>query len=521
MRQTFQLRNREAPRDDCWRWSRWSVLFIVIAAAPLDANDEIGVTVPEQSLPAPAIVDEPAIAESTPSDGDCVAEDLSPPVYGIWPYLRPLHLAWWPSIRDEKTAHVVENLDRQAMAVEARQQRFAEASYWDRKAYRHSGVQPAGYFEDDGAITNDSEDVAVVPRSRYLIERTWRPPDDYAPDLFGITVGAGYSLNLYNRAVQTVPIVADHRAPVTQNMAAVPSNRVFLTQAIYPDAYPRKVSFQQYTFGMERTLEMFGEQMGLLSFEARIPISVQPPLNITTSSASPPPNNVVAEFGNVCFVVKGLLCGNCHYSLTAGLGIDVPTQPDVNAAITGGPRFRVANNIVGLAPYLSGQYQPTRRLSATGVSVLHVAAGSDRVVYNRGATGSFAAFDRREEFSQATAVQLSGSLAYLLCECKNQDGFAWFFPILELDYVGSLQDARPIIFHDPFLAAASGSDIAAVAPLNQRTNFLAAQLGTKFRFCRYIDIGVAGIVPIGNQGQGAGSFDWGLQVQSSIRFCAD
>lgn len=513
MLQSIRLRNYEHPQTAIRRSLVPTCLLIVIAAAAVVADDPNVVATPAESAPATAVV-----AEEASSEADCVVEEGLPPVYGVFPYLRPLQLAWWPSISDEKTAHVVENLDRQAAAVEARQQRFVEASYWNRQAYRWGGTQTAEYVDDISA--DGGEDVAVVPKSRYLIERTWCPPDHYAPDLFGITVGSGYALNLYNRAVQTVPIVADHRAPVTQNMAAIPSNRVFLTQSIFPDAYPRKVTFQQYTFGIERTLEMFGEQMGLLSFEARVPLSVQPPLNVTTSSVSPPPNNVVAEFGNVCFIVKGLLCGNCQYSVTAGLGIDVPTQPDVYASITGGPRFRVSNNIVGLAPFLTGQYQPTRRLSATGVSVLHVAAGSDRVVYNRSATGAFAAVDRREEFSQPTAVQLSGSLAYLLCECQSPNSFAWFFPILELDYVGSLQDARPIVFHDPFLAG-SGSDVAAVTPLNRSTSFFAAQVGTKFRFCQYLDVGVAGIVPISNRGQGASSFDWGLQVQSSIRFCAD
>ncbi len=151
-----------------------------------------------------------------------------------------------------------------------------------------------------------------------------------------------------------------------ENQSPLPRDRVFFNYHYFANALTsttqasttKATSLNRYTLGVEKTF-----YNGMASVEVRVPFMG----GLASEQFADRIDNSGTEFGNIGLTVKGLLwTDNCSQSLSAGLGVTLPTADDstftISAAQTGTAApfsLTLENESVHLQPFIGYVITPT------------------------------------------------------------------------------------------------------------------------------------------------------------------
>lgn len=348
------------------------------------------------------------------------------------------------------------------------------------------------------------------------------PPTANLGATAGVTIGAGaalpYLMGDAGFACGTLrvgnqiaaighPAWGCSRLNLAENGSPIPQNRVFVDYRHFHSVVPTDVfsvpqagidnssllDVDRVVFGFEK--KFFHD---LMSVEIRVPFNDQVTSDIEVShqqSDWPPPTpdtypNVSGvpitserfQLGNVGLSWKAILYEDCVVTFTSGVGVKLPTAPDVTMRATvKDDHFRVydpsfpapgyvtvpmnirmyamvANESVDLVPFLAMAYKPSERLFAQGMLQVNIPVNPTRGVL--GVEGSIngvpvGAFDDPTnggiagdaELSWQTLLRLNAQLGCWLH--KNPGGLVTAVAALvEANWTTTLNDARTMQFDD-------------------------------------------------------------------------
>ncbi len=138
------------------------------------------------------------------------------------------------------------------------------------------------------------------------------------------------------------------RYSIADNNSPLPQNRLFLDYNFFHNARitAAGIPVSRWAPGFEST---FAD--GLASIEFRAPMAVTLTSAINTSG-----DDLAAyEFGDISFVLKGLLFQDERFIASAGLGVTIPTADDFSLTLKNNVKVvRVENQSVHLLPFVAG-----------------------------------------------------------------------------------------------------------------------------------------------------------------------
>jgi hypothetical protein len=368
----------------------------------------------------------------------------------------------------------------------------------------------------------------------------------------------------------------------SQPVEAIPGSNVFLFSP-----QTKKYDTNMYTLGGEKT---FLDKA--MSVEVRLPIvttlSTSNTLSVGNNTGpvggadgngnplfgvlATPGNTLGNEgsyFGNMSVILKGLVYHNdCNkLSVSAGLGIGIPTAPDTHLSVvdyTGGSgapqtasgqqlrQFTIANETWALSPFLAALYTPTDRFFTQGFLQVEAPLNSSPVTYsdqyllgqfgtagspplqNALATGQSLRppFTIRRSIDEQTLAHLDLGAGYWLVRSPENrwlNGLALSF---EAHYTGALTNADRIQLpgNGTLLQLNPSNPIAGIQSVaNQipnigpvvgagptRVDIVDLTAGTTFVLGSQTSLATAFTVPVSNGTNK--TFDWEFQLQLNFYF---
>jgi hypothetical protein len=156
----------------------------------------------------------------------------------------------------------------------------------------------------------------------------------------------------------------------------LPRDRVFADYSFFHDAQLGTPSdANRFVPGFEKTF-----LDGRMSVEMRFPMGSLASNDFTVNGSSV---GTTDQFGDIQVIVKALLARNETWALGMGMGISVPTAPDVTVAnFTGGPLAQITNHSTHLLPYFAALYTPNEDWFVQAFTQVDVAASGNPVSYN-------------------------------------------------------------------------------------------------------------------------------------------
>jgi hypothetical protein len=171
------------------------------------------------------------------------------------------------------------------------------------------------------------------------------------------------------------------RLKLTENGSIIPQDRFFVNYSYFNDARIYDgVDVHRITPGFEKTI--FGDD---ISVEVRFPFADTASSNVNTTIG---PNKSVTEFGNMSVWLKAVIAENCHFVVSTGLGLTLPTADDY-VLFDGATELVVENQSVHFLPFIGAQYTPDDRWFAQGMIQFDIDSnGNDVLVGTPGALTS-------------------------------------------------------------------------------------------------------------------------------------
>lgn len=225
------------------------------------------------------------------------------------------------------------------------------------------------------------------------------------PNMIGdLTGGGGAQIQTTGVFTSTLshPNLTNGRLNIAENNSPMIGDRCYFTyrhfeaassldyNAGVPGGGSASQNIDRFTFGLERQLSDTN------SLEIRVPMNGQLDSNLLATQFAGPTTNVPYgttnfEFGNLNLIFKQALLDSNDFYLSGGLGLNLPTAPDVKyrtritdpayvfydfsrtppvalgtAQLNLDQQIAVRNQTVNLLPYLSAVYRPTRRTFMQG-----------------------------------------------------------------------------------------------------------------------------------------------------------
>ncbi|MAT67973.1 MAG: hypothetical protein CMJ58_00440 [Planctomycetaceae bacterium] len=351
------------------------------------------------------------------------------------------------------------------------------------------------------------------------------------------------------------PTLACGRLNVAENNSPLPSDRLYLSYRHFHNASPVSLyqyreshHIDRYMLGSERTL--LG---GMASWEIRLPINYQLTNNVITIFdevsgagdlvANP---NREAYLGNLSIIMKCLLIESRQFAVSAGLGVTVPTAPDVRYQVglrgevvySDFPDFSIdsltalsfdfSNDTVYLAPFLSWIYAPGNKWFHQGFLQVEAAANPSTVTANGISLNTFQflgtpvgfydfSFDNptNANLNAQTLMRVNLGIGRELLKNPRSEVLARLVALAELHYTHTLEDAALGVL--PTTNASGGVVLADFQELtvgNQanQVDILNAALGLQATMGPFI-VTNGFVAPLRRAPDRGFDFEYNLQVQ--------
>jgi len=337
---------------------------------------------------------------------------------------------------------------------------------------------------EDGE-TDLPEVADVMPDSAFA-----SAPQSAVPNAIGDSMGGCLSAFTFGGIFPSaeVPVcTAFRRFRISENNSALPQHRVYYNyhyfdNALRPalDGESVNIDVQRHEFGLEYP---FWYNMASVGVETSFSHTLNRELDTTDVDLRD------VEFGNVSIYLKGILYQDCCKTLSAGLGIDLPTADDVRVA-TDTDAFAFDNDVVVLSPYLALLVaDPCSNLFVH--SFVQVDFPTDEYGFTFNGTGG--------QIDDATVLYVDGSVGYWLQRDCCGNGIA---AIAELHWTTNLEGNATIT---DGVNTISRTDF----------DFLNATIGANIaRGCW--DVRPAVVLPLLDRPDR--QFDWELALQVNRRF---
>lgn len=350
------------------------------------------------------------------------------------------------------------------------------------------GTDPMG--TGDNALSDDVGSFGLLASSAGVTSGSSSAANHMIGDFFGgsysMRLGSIGSTKYTNVAIAG----ADRRYKFAENNSPFPTDRLFFNYSHFHNALltadGRAANLNRGTFGLEKTFFQ-----GLTSVEVRAPLLSG--LN-SNQTFDPVADNVSNEFGNIALAFKLLLLERSCYSVSAGLGIVLPTADDtVVADSVGNPVFRMENEAVYLQPFIGLSYTPNERLFWQTFAQLDFDTGGNTAELIGVSSGNI-----RDQ----NLLFLDTSIGYWLfhnpCNGRILTGLA---PIAELHYSTTIEDSEELIL--------SGGDV--ITNPNNRLDVLNLTGGLRMEILGDSYLTLAGVAPLREDGDKLFDAEFGVQ----------
>lgn len=169
----------------------------------------------------------------------------------------------------------------------------------------------------------------------------------------------------------------------------------------YTDRSTDDLEIDRVTFGLEKAL--FD---GLMSIEARLPISAGADYRFSGGAPSPLVSYSAGEVGNLSFIFKQVLYAGPRGALSAGIAVETPTGADVRATV-GGVKYMLKNDAVHLHPWIGVLCLPSTDSFVHSFVQIDVPTGGNRLVWRQMSgpgDGSFGVYNDQTALYWDTAI---------------------------------------------------------------------------------------------------------------------
>ena len=259
----------------------------------------------------------------------------------------------------------------------------------------------------------------------------------YVPNMIG-DMGGGPRFQILIGKVGEAPRFLALQAPspsasllgaqrLADNDCTLPTDRVFSDYSYFHDAQLATPSdANRFVPGFEKTF-----LDGCMSVEMRFPMGVLESNDIVANNSV---LGMTGQFGDIQVIVKAILLQEDTWTLGMGMGISIPTAPDVNiGAANGGQLMKIANNSTHLLPYVGLLVKPNDDWFAQAFVQVDVAANGDSVSANLTGNGLTSVGDIYDQ-SLVFADVAVGRWLY-----RNPDQrFSGLAAVVETHYTGGL-----------------------------------------------------------------------------------
>lgn len=351
------------------------------------------------------------------------------------------------------------------------------------------------------------------------------------------------------------PTLACGRLNIAENNSPLPTDRVYMSYRHFHNASPVSLyqfreshHIDRYMIGSERTL-----LDGMASWEIRLPITYQLTNNVITifddvSGAGDLVANPNREtyLGNLSIILKCLLIETRRFALSGGLGVTVPTAPDVRYQVglrgevvyTDAPDFSIdaltalsfdfSNETVYLAPFLSWLYAPGGKWFHQGFFQVETAANPSAVTADGVSLNTFqflgtpiGFFDfafpgpTTVDLHAQTLMRLNLGVGRVLLNNPRSDVLSRLVALAELHYTSTLNDANLSVF--PTQNVSGGIVLADFQELSignqaNRVDILNAALGVQADMGPFV-VTHGFVAPVRQAPDRGFDFEYNLQVQ--------
>lgn len=278
------------------------------------------------------------------------------------------------------------------------------------------------------------------------------------------------------------------RTKVSDWNSPIPVDRVFFRYDYFDNAkaLPEDHDVQRMVFGVERSFLC-----------GRASVEVQVPFALTADFQQDFDNGYSAdvELGNVYVTLKGVLLQTCTTTVSAGLGIDLPTADDLEQEDPAGG-IVIENDSIALTPFIAMIQQRDRLFFQAWSAISFDLNGNPVLLDGAGGLGHAGRFNEQQLWQ--TDVQLGYWVVQNPCACGLQ-GLA---PYVELHY------NTPISAGDNIDAAGIFVD-----PNFDEVNL---GLGAHAVISDSIHVSTGWVAPL-NHGDDR-FFDWQLGFRGEVRF---
>ena len=286
------------------------------------------------------------------------------------------------------------------------------------------------------------------------------------------------------------------RSKISEDNNPLPRDRVFFTYD-YFNSVPLngEVGVHNFVFGFEKT---FCDQMA--SIEVRVPFASTLNPNIIESGST---NSTDGEVGDVHFTLKGLLWSTPCVNVAAGVGVSIPTGPDIKMALQDGtPLGRIRNDSVIVTPYIAYLLTPNDRCFFQNWFQIGFDANSDPVELNPALT----TVSSPGRLKDQTVLSIDAQLGYWLyksCDCNR-----WvtaLAPFIELHYNTALDNANSI-----------QTTAFSLQSITNRFDELNMSVGVIAKINDNCTLALGAAFPL--RGEGNRSFDYQVGLRANIFF---
>ncbi|MFM7071916.1 MAG: hypothetical protein ACKO38_09015 [Planctomycetota bacterium] len=337
------------------------------------------------------------------------------------------------------------------------------------------------------------------------------------PNMFGDSLGVGGQILLpypeITNGVNTVgnsadiPFALGRSFKIGENTRPLPTDRVFFVYNGFQNAQEsvvtgfggppqvRRGNIDMYTLGLEKT---FGDEWN--SFEFRLPFIGYE--NMQAPNASSPIAYDVKNLGDVSLFYKRLLYRDETTAMTAGLGLGLPTAPDVNGRILNS-EFTINTDAIHLMPFIGFLTAPNDDWFFQSYLQLDFATTGNRIESDL------------PSFPQGTLTEqnlfiVDFSAGRWLYREESDSGLRGVASVFELHYTTTLQDADIVRNTSLLVGSPRFGNVA------NRLDVLNATVGLHFQLTELSNLRVAGVVPL--RGAYDQQFDAEIQVSFNRMF---
>jgi hypothetical protein len=289
---------------------------------------------------------------------------------------------------------------------------------------------PGAAATEDGMAPPMGEEGAEVPEVADLDAGLASAGQSAAPNAIGDSIGHGgsYVLSYFGNVLSVAP-GGGRKFKITENNSPIPQTRAYYTYNYFDNALfvnAAEIDVNRHTVGFE-----YAVWCNLASVEVQVPFSnsIDSELDFTFGT---PSHLRDTEFGNVAVVLKGVLCQTCCKTVSAGLGLDLPTADDV-IVYDFPDRFVLENDTVTLSPFLAALCaDPCGCCFKQGYVQLALPLNENTVRFNSAKT----------HIEDATLLHLDYSVGYWLCQDGCGNGKAL---MAELHYTENLDGEEVLV----------------------------------------------------------------------------